>query len=208
MLVFIDESGDPGFKVKRGSTSYFVVALVIFDDELEAEETALKIKKLRRSLKKTDRFEFKFNKCSKKYRIKFLSTVKSCKFRVRAIVFQKDKIYSKNLRISKDRFYNYAIKMVLKHNNESIKGAKIRLDGLGERLFRRNLTAYLRRSLNAKEKIIIKNLRFRDSRKDVLIQLADMVVGSIARSYSKRKTDCEEYKKIIKKRIEDIWEFK
>lgn len=208
MLIFIDESGDPGFKVKRGSTSYFVVALVIFDDELEAEETALKIKKLRRSLKKTDRFEFKFNKCSKKYRIKLLDTIKSCKFRVRAIVFQKGDIYSRHFRSSKESFYNYAVKMVLQHNNKTIKGAKIRLDGLGEREFRRKLTAYLRRNLNAGEKKIIKNLRFRDSKRDVLIQLADMVVGAISRSYSVKKTDCNIYKDIIKNRIEDIWEFK
>jgi hypothetical protein len=36
MLVFIDDSGDPGFKLDRGSTPFFVIALVIFEDELEA----------------------------------------------------------------------------------------------------------------------------------------------------------------------------
>lgn len=36
MLVFIDDSGDPGFKIEKGSSSVFVIALVIFDDDLEA----------------------------------------------------------------------------------------------------------------------------------------------------------------------------
>lgn len=33
MLVFLDDSGDPGFKVGKGSTPCFVIALVIFDDK-------------------------------------------------------------------------------------------------------------------------------------------------------------------------------
>ena len=35
MLVFIDDSGDPGFKLGKGSTSHFIIGMVIFDDELE-----------------------------------------------------------------------------------------------------------------------------------------------------------------------------
>ncbi|MBI2315295.1 DUF3800 domain-containing protein [Candidatus Daviesbacteria bacterium] len=36
MLVFIDDSGDPGFKLDKGSTSHFIIACVIFEDDLEA----------------------------------------------------------------------------------------------------------------------------------------------------------------------------
>ena len=32
MLVFIDESGDPGFKIQRGSTRAFTAALVAFQN--------------------------------------------------------------------------------------------------------------------------------------------------------------------------------
>ena len=39
MLVFIDESGDPGFLVEQGSTSVFVVAMVIFEDGAAARVT-------------------------------------------------------------------------------------------------------------------------------------------------------------------------
>jgi len=207
MIIFIDESGDVGFRLKRGSSKTFIIVLIIFDDELEAEETALIIKKFRRSLDKTDRFEFKFNKCSKDIRIGFLQAVRNCKFRIRAIVIEKSKIYSPILRVSKDKFYSYIIKEVLKNNNDTIKNAKIRLDGHGERIFRKNLTTYLRKQLNIGDKAVIKNLRFRDSKADVLIQLADMIAGAIKRAYDSDKTDKKEYIKIIQKRIEDKWEF-
>ena len=36
MLGFLDESGDTGLKVSSGSSPFFVVALVTFDDDEEA----------------------------------------------------------------------------------------------------------------------------------------------------------------------------
>lgn len=30
MLIFIDDSGDPGFKMDAGSSHFFVIALLIF----------------------------------------------------------------------------------------------------------------------------------------------------------------------------------
>src|SRR5918993_1396414 len=98
MLVFLDDSGDPGFKVKKGSSPCFVIALAIFDDQLEAETCAVEIKKLRRELGLSDHFEFKFSKCCDRFRKAFLSRVVPFKFRIRAIVMRKDAIYSSELR--------------------------------------------------------------------------------------------------------------
>ena len=208
MLVFIDESGDAGFKVSKGSSATFVIALVIFDDDLEAEETALKIKKFKRELRKNEKFEFKFNKCNRDLRIKFLETICSSNFRIRAIIFNKESIYSSHLRTSKDSFYNFALRQVLEHNNQTIKDAKIRLDGLGERSFRNNLVVYLRKSLNSSTQKVMDNLRFRNSQNDVLIQLADMVAGALRRYFDHTSEDWDTYRKIIKRREEDIWPFK
>ena len=104
MLVFIDESGDPGFKILRGSSPHFVIALVVFDEDLHAEEAALKIKKLRKSLGKPYSFEFKFNKCNRKLRTAFLSEIRSTTYRIRAIVFNKETMYSPHLRNNKEDF--------------------------------------------------------------------------------------------------------
>jgi len=208
MLIFIDDSGDPGFKVDKGSSKTFVICCVIFDDELEAEKTAVKIKELRRRLKFSDFYEFKFNKSNRKIRKLFLRVVVNFKFRIRAIVMPKDIIVSEELKKSKESFYNYTIKMVLKHNFGTIKNAKLRLDGHGNRIFRRKLLTYLRKHLNTKEKRVVKNIRFRDSKQDVLIQLADMIAGSINRTFDKDKTDTKAYWDIIKAKKEDLWIFK
>jgi hypothetical protein len=208
LLVFIDDSGDPGFKkIGRGSSHTFVIALVIFDDQLAAEETALRIKKLRRELKLSDSFEFRFNKCSPEIRRRFLREVCEQEFRIRAIVVQKELITSPTLRTSHEKFYNYAIKEVLQNHGGTINNARIKLDGHGNRELRRSLSTYLRQQLNSPKGRVFENLRFRDSKEDVLIQLADMVAGSIRRHFDACTSDAETYRRIIMKREQNVWVF-
>lgn len=208
MLVFIDDSGDPGFKFDKGSTSHFVIALVIFDDELEAEKTAVAIKELKRKIGFRDRDEFRFFKTKNEFKKMFLETVNPFGFRVRCLVVDKSIIISEELRNNKNSFYAYFIKEVLKNNNDTILDAKIRLDGSGDKIFRRNFITYLRKELNSGKKKIVLDCKMIDSKENVLVQLADMVAGSINRAENKEKKDRFEYKNIIKKRIEDEWRFK
>lgn len=208
MLIFIDDSGDAGFKLGKGSSEFFVISAVIFDDNLEAEKTAIVIKELRRHLFKRDDVEFKFHKSSNEVKKNFLECVGKCKFRVRCLVVDKKVLHSPELKGSKDSFYSYMIKTMLKYNNHTIFDAKIRIDGSGDRVFRRSFITYLRRELNNDEKKVLQNCKMVDSKNDALIQMADMIAGSIHRSYQKNKTDCEIYKTIIKKHIEDEWNFR
>lgn len=208
MLVFIDDSGDAGFKLSKGSTRFFVIACVIFDDDLEALKVKVAIKECRRKLKFPDTVEFKFFKSSDTVKKKFLQAVTPFKFRIRAIVIDKSTIRSDELKYNKNSFYSYVIKLVLQHSNDTIFDAKIRIDGSGDRTFKRSFLTYLRKQLNSKQKIIMKSCKLVDSKSDELIQLADMAAGSIRRSYDKTKENAVEYKKILKKRIQDEWLFK
>lgn len=208
MLVFIDDSGDPGFKIGKGSSSHFVIACVIFDDELAAEETAVAIKKYRRQLGFTENMEFKFSKSRPEIKSGFLKTIKSYNFRIRAIVVDKRIVRSDELKNSQDSFYNYFIKQVLLHNRGTIINSKVRLDGHGNRLFRKGLTTYLRRELNYKDKKVLQKLKLVNSKTNVLIQMADMVAGAIRRSYDPTKKDAKVYYKIIQSKIENCWKFK
>lgn len=207
-LVFIDDSGDPGFNIKKGASSHFVIACVIFNDELIAEETALVIKKYRREVGFPDTVEFKFAKSRNEIKKGFLKVVNKFDFDIRAIVVDKKIIRSNELKKSKDSFYNYFIKQVLLHNKGALVNSKIRLDGHGDRYFRRNLTTYLRRELNSREKKVMKNMRLVNSKQNVLIQMADMVAGAIRRSYDPNKKENKSYRRIVKSKIKDCWEFK
>jgi len=208
MLVFIDDSGDPGFNFEKGSTAFFVIACIIFSDDLEVERVGVSIKELKRALKFPDEVEFKFNKSSRKIREKFLKSVNGFDFKIRCLVIDKRIIKSDKLKNDKNSFYSYAIKSLLGNSGESILNAKIRIDGSGDRVFRRRFLTYLRKQLNTKQKKIIESCKLVDSKNNVLIQMVDMIAGSIKRSHDESKTDSLIYKNIFKKHIEDEWKFR
>jgi len=208
MLVFLDDSGDPGFKLANGSSQHFVISAVIFNDELEAQQTAVAIQILRRNLGFPDDVEFRFFKSSRDTRLNFLRAVMPFDFLIRSIVIDKNVIRSEKLKTDRPSFYSYAIKQVLKHNGGTITDAKIRLDGHGDRLFRRALDTYLRRELNSTNQTIVKNMKLVDSKGNQLIQLADMIAGAVRRSYDLSKLDHDIYKRIIARKIDDEWLFR
>jgi hypothetical protein len=69
MLVFIDESGDPGFRLEKGSSSVFVAALVAFRDPAQARAAHATIEATAARLRIKP--EFKFSKCRPEVRDAF-----------------------------------------------------------------------------------------------------------------------------------------
>ena len=96
---------------------------------------------------------------------------------------------------------------VLKHNGGVIKNAKLKFDKRGEKTLRDQLRVYLSQQLDNKNKHIFSDLKFVDSRQNTLIQLTDMVAGSIYASYTKKD---KSYLLSLKnaRKIDNIWEFK
>ncbi len=203
MLVFIDESGDPGFKVDRGASPIFVVAMVIFQDgsQAAARQACLEASDARRVHKS----EFKFNKCSNDVRDRFFDCASTCPFIVRAIVVNKALIHSQHLKADKDSFYEYFVRTMMRHDDELLQGARVVIDGSGDREFRQNLNAALRQRLGAG---VIRDVSFRDSRSDVLVQLAEMCAGAIARSYRDDRPDRLRWLRKLRPRIDDVWQFR
>ena len=204
MLVFIDESGDPGFKA-QGSSPVFVVAMVMFENGDDAAAAQKRIQELGAQLKL--RPEFKFSKCKDDYRTAFFESVASCRFRVRAVVVRKSDIRSQALREVKESFYKFFIRMMMKHDGKTLVNAKVVIDGSGDRTFKREFRAYLRKHFDAEN---IRSVELKDSRSDELIQLVDMAVGAIARSYKPDDRDSGKWLKQLRAsgHIDNIWEFK
>jgi len=201
MLVFIDESGDPGFKVARGSTPIFAVAMVIFENGEAAQATERVIKEAQVRLKAYP--EFKFNKSKDHVRDGFFQAVRDCPFSVRAIVIRKEIIYSSHLRTDKEDFYRFFVRQMLAHDSGILKDARIVIDGSGDRKFRMMLKTSLRRQIGP----AIKALRFARSDNDPLVQLADMSVGAIARSFRPDRDDAWRWRRMLHPRIDDVWIF-
>ena len=194
MLVFIDESGDTGLKVDEGSSRYFVVGLISFEENDEALACDQRIELLKRELKLSKNSEFKFNKLRKEQRIKFFEAVLPYSFFYFAVVINKDpnKLYGDGF-VVKESFYKYTCSLVFENAKPYLKNATIIIDGSGSREFKRQLKTYLRKKVGSD---IIKKVKVQSSHSNNLVQLADMVVGAVHRSFTD-KGDKEVYRKRI-----------
>lgn len=119
----------------------------------------------------------------------------------------KTKLYSPKLRDDTDSFYHYFVKQLMQYDNDVLINASIKIDGSGDKEFKKTLTAYLRQSIGQNK---IKKFKFMDSKSDNLIQLADMIVGAIARSYSETRKDGDRWLNVLDKKgkIKNLWNFK
>jgi hypothetical protein len=207
-LAYMDESGDAGFKVESGSSPTLVVAAVILDSAQDAEATASAIHRYREILGKGRSFQFHFSNLRRDWRVGFLEAVRDCPFRVRAIVMPKDHIWEgTQLRKSGEYFYNFTMKMLLTHTFGDIENAKLFVDGEAGRQSLRRMVAYLRRECNTPECRVFRDIKFVPKREsNVLVQLADMVTGSVARFYRYDKTDRQTYRAVIESKLR-VWEF-
>jgi hypothetical protein len=203
MLVFIDESGDPGFKIAKGSASAFTAAMVAFRDKEQARKADETIRALAQRLRIYP--EFKFSKCRSEVRDAFFGSVKPFDFCVRAIVVRKELIYSPYLRSNKESFYSFFVKSMLKFDDGLLQDAQIIIDGSGDRAFKRELASYFRQQLGRGQ---IKSVTFNRSEADALVQLADMCAGAIARPYRENRSDANRWRKMLEPKIQDVWEFK
>jgi hypothetical protein len=203
MLVFIDESGDPGFKIARGSSGVFVAVLVAFENAEKSRTAEAAIAALATRLKIAG--EFKFNKSRHEVRDAFFKSVQTLEFRVRAIVVQKERIYSPHLRTEKEAFYAFFVRSMLSFDGGLLSGATVIIDGSGDREFKREIKSYMRRQLRPEA---VKHIRFSNSANDRLVQLADMCAGAIARSYKTERQFAARWREMLQPKIDDIWNFR
>ena len=198
MRVFVDESGDAGLKIEAGSSPYFVVALVIFEDMDEAQSADGRITLLRRELRVHPRFEFHFSKCRKDFRVRFLEAVAPCEFFYHGIVINKAQLWSHGFQC-KESIYKYASGLVFENAKEVLTEATVIIDGSGSREFQRQLQTYLKRRINDPGQRSIDKVKVQDSSRNNLVQLVDMVAGAIHRSFSS-KEDATLYRSIVSHR--------
>ncbi len=187
MLVFIDESGDTGRKLNKGSSKFFVISMVVFDDNKVAELCDREIDKLRRNLKLKLKYEFHFSDNSDRVKLKFLEVINKYQFMYFSVVIDKDpkKLWGPGFS-EKESFYKYACSMVITNAVQYLNNAIVVLDKSGNPVFRNRLAKYLNQKINFNKKIL-KKIKQQNSRSNNLLQLADYITGIVNRKQTKGK---------------------
>ena len=195
-LIFIDDSGDPGF---RGTSSrYFLMTAVAFNDTECALEVDRLISHFRISLGWSENAEFKFRKTNKLIIRQLLNLVSKTSFEVYSVYVGKSKYRSIMPLMNKKKFYDWMIEELI--NVIPFNEAKIMINGAADKKTRLRTASYIRHKVNVEGRRI-KALKIVDSRRDNLIQLADLLSGTLGRSLKSDKTDAKEYIEIVRNKI-------
>ncbi|MCM8782505.1 MAG: DUF3800 domain-containing protein [Candidatus Omnitrophica bacterium] len=197
MLVFIDESGDPGLKINQGSSRYFVVSMVVFEDYKEAEACDKRISLLGRELGYPEGFLFHFKDNSHKVRTAFLQAVAPYDFSYFGFVLNKDpqRLWGEGFKF-KESLYKSTCSYIFENAKPYLRQAIVVIDKSGKKVFRSQLASYLKRKINDEPGQIIKKVKMQPDRGNNLLQLADYIAGIINR-YQQRKRFSDEYRRFI-----------
>jgi len=197
MLIFIDESGDSGLKIDKGSSRYFTVGLVLFEEDEEAISCDQRIQLLKKEVGWRENDEFHFKNNSDKIRVAFLKAVSPYNFFYYGIVINKDpkKLFGDGFK-NKSSFYKYACGLVFENAKEKMRDSTVIIDESGNLDFKNQLATYLRKRVNKNDKLI-KKIKMQRSESNNLLQLADYVAGAINRSVKNEKKKSDVYRKII-----------
>ena len=202
-LVFIDDSGDPGFKSE--SSDNFVLAAALFIDPEVAESLMNEIDDYRKTLGWTHNHEFKFTKNPKDVVSEMLRRTRNYDFKIYAVYIEKSDFREITPAMApffdREKLYNWTIKELLREI--PLETAKITIDGRSSRHHKKNTATYLRREVNGDNSKKLE-FKFDDSVTTDLLQLADLIAGSINRSLQPDKTDSKDYVSIFSDKIVKI----
>lgn len=178
----MDESGDVGFKLDKGSSALFVLTAVIFDDPSAAGDCDTAIDQLRAPLRMHPAEEFHFSGCSNRIKQAFFDRVASEKFKYASFVLNKGRTFS-NKFSTQDGMYGLLSSWLIGDMRSRLKDAKVVLDRCADRQFSARLKKVLSQQVkDAGGQPLIRKLVLQDSRSNNLVQLADMVCGAVRRS--------------------------
>lgn len=170
-------------KLGAGSSNFFIVTAVLFEDHEEASECDARINEIRAELGLSAHYEFHFNKSDKRIRIQFLEKVATFDFFYLAVVVDKPKLRNPRFQ-EKESLIKYASALVFEDSKPYLKDAIVVIDANGSKDFRNRLSTYLKKRVKDDAGHgLIKKVKTARSHGNNLVQLADMVSGAVWRSF-------------------------
>ena len=201
--IFLDESGDLGFK--PASSNWFLFTIVLTNDHKKIERVIKNIRKgLKKKFKLKELHAYHADAITKHRMLKKLSELEDLK--VMCIILNKKKVYV-DLQNQKNYLYNYTANILLDriHNKNLIKTDEpisLYIDQKDTSKFiRENFEKYLKDNLVKRGNSGKIEIRIKPSHTEKCLQAVDFVSWAIFRKYE--RGDYEYYEDIKNKIVEE-----
>lgn len=206
VYAFTDESGAFGWDLDNPNVSTHFIITAIIVDEKKLESLRVAVESIRQKYFQTG--EMKSSRVGKNHsrRKRILAELLPLPFTVFSVVFDKRQLVNfKGLRY-KSSFYKFMNNIVHKELRRAFPVLTIVADEIGGSEYMRSFSKYVEERQDIPSLLGEANFFFENSQNDILIQLADIVCGTIAQEYDvHRKTDdTPAFHKILEKKITRI----
>ena len=207
---YIDEFGAFGFNFEsEGCSTHFIITAIIVDEN-DVSEVKQKVDEIRN--KYFPNGEIKSSRIGKDHRkrISILNELKVLPFKIFVLVCDKRKIYEQSGLRYKNSFYKYINNIAYQELRSSFSNLVITADEIGGNDYLLSFAEYIR-SHEIQPSFFEESLfRFKNSKDNVIIQIADVISGSLAYNYDehkKAKSNGNNYKSMLASKILMIKEF-
>mgnify|MGYP001581414622 CR=1 FL=1 len=200
--IWIDESGDSGFRFERGSSRFLVLAAVYITEEVASEALfEQEIRNLKLALRVTEDYEFKFSRCKNSFKKEFFRALARLPVQYKAIVIDKRNVSAPALQSQPKQLYCELVRRLLYDNSPPLQKATLILDEATAKVHHQQFHRTLKNSLSRN---LVQKLRQHRSHRNAMIQVADMIAGSIFRKFEKGD---DTYYEMVKKKEKILIEF-
>ena len=191
---FVDEFGAFGYDFSNsGCTTHFIISAIIVDrDNLPI--VANGVSAIRQ--KYFQQGEIKSSKIGKnhKRRITIINELKQLPFQIFAFVCDKQKVYENSGLRFKKSFYKFLNNIVYQELRVAYSNLAITADEIGDNDYLQSFAEYVKSKEIPLDLFDNSQFRFENSKYNVILQLSDIISGSLAYHYDERKKlDAEGY---------------
>lgn len=210
MYTFVDEFGAFGFDFEdTGCSSHFIISAIIVNEQ-DLDVVSQGVENIRR--KYFQQGEMKSSKIGRnhKRRITILNELKKLPFHIFALACDKRKIYENSGLRYKKSFYKFLNNLVYQELRVSYQKLIITADETGNNDYLQSFINYVKSNevpLNLFDNSLF---RFENSKSGVIIQVADVISGSLAYNFDAKKSseaDGYNYEAILGDKLHCIKQF-
>lgn len=173
---FVDESGDAGLEGQASSSSHFVLAMV----QLPERASIQPLIGVRRTLRVSPRFEFKYHISTPYQKDRFFQAVLKIPFRVRVAVVDKSRLGAMFANLPPQELtIELLVRLTLRASELDIANEVLIIDGATS-AFCRSVRIHFSERCKQENRIRpFKNIIGGDSKREDGLQMADMVAGAV-----------------------------
>lgn len=201
-IAFIDEFGTNSFAFGKQDVSSHLIITCVLIKKSEENQVKIELEKIRQDNFQQSEIKSSLVGNDDSRRLKILSELILCDFQILTLVIDKRKLEGEGFGF-KPSFYKFLNGLIYNDLYKVFADVDVIMDEHGHEKFMNSFITYIRKKHPTDLFSQLNEIRFENSKSNVLIQLADFISGTFARVYDETKKSPlgDNFLKVLRRRI-------